>query len=235
MAYPARRAAGFWESTMSLPWFRMYAEFATDPVVQSLSFDDQRHFLMLLCFKCSGLLDREFATNQDRTDVIRKCIGLDGKAWDEMGARLYRVKLIDEFLQPLNWNKRQYISDADPTAAERQRKHRLKARHGPVTDLSRPSEAEADSDSDSEKAEEAAAFDTSECPRDMDTAAEHRTFCEWCGEKGKAPTVVRWRRWVNGAKQSGRYAKCKTRPPTEEEVRAERARIIAAQDAACHS
>lgn len=100
-------------------------------------------------------------------------------------------------------------------------------RSPPVTAAHRPSDA--DSYSDLNKAEEAAAFDTSECPRDMDAASEHKTFCEWCGEKAKAPTAVRWRRWVDGAKQSGRYAKQKPRPPTEEEIRAERNRIARAQ------
>ena len=38
--------------TSSMPWFRMYHEFATDPKVQMLSEVDQRRFIMLLCLKC---------------------------------------------------------------------------------------------------------------------------------------------------------------------------------------
>lgn len=127
---------------MSLPWFRLYAEFATDPVVQSLAFDDQRHFVMLLCFKCAGLLDRQFPSRQKRTDVIRKSLGLDGKAWDEMRDRLISVGLIDDELQPRNWNKRQFISDTDPTANERQKRRRERVRHAPVTRDSRPSDTD---------------------------------------------------------------------------------------------
>jgi len=133
-------------ANMSMPWFRMYAEFATDPVVQCLSFDDQRHFLMLLCFKCSGLLDRQFACRLQRSEVIRKSLGLDGKAWEEMRTRLRGVKLIDDDLQPVNWNKRQYISDADPTAAERQRRRRERIRHAPVTRDSRPPDTDSDTE-----------------------------------------------------------------------------------------
>lgn len=105
---------------MAKPWFRLYAEFATDPVVQHLSFDDQRHFIVLLCFKCSGLLDREFSSPQQRMDVIRKALGLDGKAWEEMRARLSAVGLIDDDLQPLNWSKRQYEQDRDPATPKKQ-------------------------------------------------------------------------------------------------------------------
>ena len=91
--------------------------------------------------------------------------------------------------------------------------------------------SDADANTDSNKEEEATAEHYLDCPKDMDVAGEHRTFCQWFRDAGKAPTVVRWRRWVNGAKQSGNYAKCKPRPPTEEEIRAERNRIALAQDA----
>lgn len=107
----------------ALPWFRLYGEFATDPVVQSLSFDDQRHFVMLLCFKSTGLLDREFPTAQMRSDVIRKSLGLDGKAWDEMKTRLQAVGLVNDELQPKAWDKRQMLSDS---SRERVRKYREK-------------------------------------------------------------------------------------------------------------
>lgn len=118
---------------MSKPllWFRLHAEFATDPVVQALSFDDQRHFVMLLCFKASGLLDRQFGSAQLRLDVIRKTIGLDGKAWDEMRNRLVAIGLIDNDLQPINWDKRQFTSDSSSERTKAYRE-RLK-RHGDVT------------------------------------------------------------------------------------------------------
>lgn len=218
---------------MSLPWFRMYAEFATDPVVQCLAFDDQRHFLMLLCFKCSGLLDRPFATHQQRIDVIRKSLGLDGKAWDEMRQRLVQVNLVDEELQPLNWNKRQYLSDADPTATERQRRRRERMRHGRVTRDSRAPERESDSESDSEERESLSLpeFRIPECPKDMDQVLEHQACVEYHTERGQVPTRSLWRSWVLRAVKSGVYAKRGSRPPTEEEIRATRRELVARMEA----
>lgn len=135
---------------MTLPWFRLYSEFATDPVIQSLAFEDQRHFLMLLCFKCSGLLDREFPNPQMRQEVIRKAIGLDGKAWDEMRNRLQSVGIIDADLQPKNWDKRQFISDAstERVRAYRERMNKVK-RSGNVSVTAQ----ETDTDTDTEKKE----------------------------------------------------------------------------------
>ena len=106
----------------ALPWFRMYTEFASDPVVQTLAFEDQRHYIMLLCFKCSGLLDRKFPNPETRTSVIRKGLGLDGTAWQEMRERLMAIGLIDDNLQPCAWDERQF--SAGTTAAERQKRYR---------------------------------------------------------------------------------------------------------------
>ena len=130
-----------------LQWFRLHAEFATDPVVQSLAFEDQRHFVMLLCFKASGLLDRQFGQPQRRTDVIRKALGLDGKAWDEAVNRLAECGLIEGDLHPSNWDKRQYVSDS---SAERTREYRKRMkRHGDVTVT--PPETETETETETEK------------------------------------------------------------------------------------
>lgn len=126
----------------SLPWFRMWAEFATDPVVQSLAFDDQRHFVMLLCLKCSGVLDKEFGHPKIREDVIRKALGLDGVAFSEARTRLCGARLIDAEWHPSNWDKRQFLSDH--SAAERMRKHRLRNRDVTVT----PSDTDTDTDTE---------------------------------------------------------------------------------------
>lgn len=140
---------------MALPWFRMYAEFATDPVVQSLSFDDQRHFVMVLCLKCSGVLDREYETRQARIVMLRRALGLDALAFDEAKRRLQAARLIGADWQPANWNKRQFLSDQDPTAAERKRRQRARhvgvtrdtnKSHVSVTDESRPPDTDTDTE-----------------------------------------------------------------------------------------
>lgn len=134
-----------------MQWFRMYAEFATDPVVQCLAFDDQRHFVMILCLKCSGVLDKQFGHPQVRIDMLKRALGLDGKAFDEAKTRLGERGLIDGEWNPRNWDKRQFISDRDPTAAERQRRHRERVSHGPVTRESHRSESDTETYTETEK------------------------------------------------------------------------------------
>jgi hypothetical protein len=106
--FPSREALAM----SAMPWFRMYAEFATDPTVQALSFDDQRHFVMILCLKCAGILDKRYPDPQARLAVLRKAMGLDSMAFDEMKRRLTVSCNVDDDLQPINWNKRQYVSDS---------------------------------------------------------------------------------------------------------------------------
>lgn len=112
---------------MALPWFRMYAEFATDPDVQTLAFEDQRHYVVLLCLKCNGTLDKDYPTAERRLQVIRKTLGLDSVAVDECKRRLMEAGLIDLQWQPLGWENRQFASDSsvERTREWRERKQRL--------------------------------------------------------------------------------------------------------------
>lgn len=88
----------------------MYAEWASDPVVQSLSFDDQRHHAVILCLKCNGTIDRNISDTQRERIVIRG-LGLDAATASEVKRRLIEVGLIDVEWQPNGWEKRQYVSD----------------------------------------------------------------------------------------------------------------------------
>lgn len=115
---------------MSLPWFRMYSEFATDPEVQLLAFEDQRHFIMVLCMKALGVLDKDHRIAEQRERIIAAYLGLDPVAAAEARRRLSEVGLIDQAWQPVNWDKRQFRSDHD--AAERKRRQRDRG-HGDVT------------------------------------------------------------------------------------------------------
>lgn len=100
---------------MANPWFRMYAEFASDPKVQMLSEQDQRRYIMLLCMRCSNgavtLHDAEVAFQ----------LRISSEEWAETKATLADKKLIDERSLPTAWNKRQYVSDS---SAARVAKHR---------------------------------------------------------------------------------------------------------------
>lgn len=116
------------EDEVSLPWFRMYAEWATDPVVQSLAFEDQRHHAVILCLKCNGTLDRDISIDQ-RERIIVRGLGLDQLTALEAKRRLLEVGLIDEDWQPRGWDKRQYSSDV---STDRVRKHRKEKESGNV-------------------------------------------------------------------------------------------------------
>jgi hypothetical protein len=106
---------------MSLPWFRMYHEFAGDPVMQGLAFEDQRHYVMVLCFKASGLLDREMPSVDIRHAVICKALGLDVLAGSEARRRLSAFGLVDEDWQPSAWDRRQFKSDVSTGRVQKYR------------------------------------------------------------------------------------------------------------------
>ena len=113
---------------MSNPWFRMYSEFATDPVMQSISFDDQRHYIMILCLKCQGVLDRKILP-ENRKRIIFRGLGLDPVTAEEVKRRLMDVGVINASWQPKAWKKRQYLSDS---SSERSRKSRKNKETGSV-------------------------------------------------------------------------------------------------------
>jgi hypothetical protein len=127
-----------------LAWFRMYAEFATDPDIQSLAFEDQRHYIVVLCLKCSGTLDKEYPSADRRYAVIRRTLGLDSTAIDECKRRLMEAGLIDCHWQPMAWDKRQFLSDS---STERVREFRK--RQGNVSET--PSETDTESETETEK------------------------------------------------------------------------------------
>lgn len=115
---------------MAMPWFRMYAEWASDPVVQSLAFEDQRHHAVLLCLKCNGTLDRAISPEQ-RERIIVRGLGLDSLTAAEAKRRLIEVGLIDDSWQPNGWDKRQYASDI---STNRVRNHRKNKETGNVSE-----------------------------------------------------------------------------------------------------
>ena len=137
---------------MSLAWFRFYAEFAGDPVVQSLAFEDQRHFVMVLCLKCSGALDRDLPPKR-RNAIILRGLGLDISSGEEAQRRLMEVGLIDKNWQPTGWNKRQYVSDV---STPRVRKYRESKEPRNVSETLRNgfgNAPEAEAEADTEKTE----------------------------------------------------------------------------------
>jgi hypothetical protein len=114
---------------MSLPWFRMYAEFATDAKVQSMDETLQRRFTMFLCLHCAGEFDR--LSDDELAFALR--------ITTEQLATTKEVFRQKGFLDPdgkiRNWNKRQFKSDS---STERVREHRQRHRNGDETLQERP-------------------------------------------------------------------------------------------------
>lgn len=120
----------------ALPWFRLYHRIIDDKKLKLVAFEDRWHFVALCCLKCSGELDEPDFSLRRRQVAI--ALGLSGAELDEVIRRLQAVKLIDEEMHPVSWEKLQFKSDKDESAAERQRRKREKDKAlAPVTDASR--------------------------------------------------------------------------------------------------
>jgi hypothetical protein len=101
---------------MANSWFRLYAEFATDPKVQMLSESHQRRLVMVFCMRCNGnvtLHDEEVAFQ----------LRISNEEWADTKAVFMAKGFIDDTNEVLNWDKRQFVSDS---SAERVAKHREK-------------------------------------------------------------------------------------------------------------
>lgn len=109
------------------PWFRMYTDFLNDPKMISLSFEDQRHFIGVLALKSEGCLDNECAPYLlDR--IVAQRLWIDHAIITEVKRRLMGAGLITGDWQPVAWERRQFRSDHDTTAAERKRRQRERER-----------------------------------------------------------------------------------------------------------
>lgn len=115
---------------MANPWFRMYAEFATDPKVQLLSEVDQRRFVMLLCVRCCNDDVTLHVTMTDENIAFQLRISAD--EWAKTKANLLSKNLITKNNLPTAWDKRQYKSDTsnDRVKAYRKRKKEEKKKNG---------------------------------------------------------------------------------------------------------
>jgi hypothetical protein len=108
-----------------LPWFRLYTEFASDPNIQSLAFEDQRHFVVLMCLKGAGVLDREYPTPARRDAVVARGLGLDTASAVEAQRRLSDAGLlVGNGWEPKGWEVRQYQSDTSTPRTQKWRRER---------------------------------------------------------------------------------------------------------------
>lgn len=208
---------------MSNPWFRLYSDFIYDEKIEFISFEDQRHFVFILCMKNLGLLDKEYASVEMFERVVARRLGLFGEAFDSAKKRLVDSCLIDSDWQPVNWNKRQFISDSDPSNAERQRKYRerQKKEESNVTRNVTVTVLDTEEDTDTDNRRRATRFNPNAKAEDgyieaalsvraIDIEEIKRVFDEfrdyWVavpGAKGvKLDWLATWRNWVRRAKTS---------------------------------
>jgi len=100
-----------------MKWFRLYAEFASDPKIQSMSETFQRRYIMFLCLKCNGELEKL------TDDEICCALRITTEELRETKEAFIRKGFIDEKYRIIAWEKRQYVSD---NVNDRVKKHREK-------------------------------------------------------------------------------------------------------------
>lgn len=110
----------------ALPWHRTYNYLVDDECIRLLAFEDRWHFIAIKCLKGQGILD-----NGDKPDLLRRKVslklGVQARELEEIARRLGEVGLINpRTFQPIGWDKEQFVSDRDPTAAERKRRQRAR-------------------------------------------------------------------------------------------------------------
>lgn len=98
-----------------MEWFRLYAEFATDPKVQSMSEPMQRRLVMLMCLRCSNVL--ETLQEQDICFALR----IDETQLAETKVLFVKKGFVDEDWNLLNWDKRQKPSDSSTARVQKHR------------------------------------------------------------------------------------------------------------------
>ena len=124
---------------MSNPWFRLYAEFLTDPKVQMMSEQNQRRLIMVLCIRCNGdvtLHDEEVAFQ----------LRISNEDWQVTKGIFIEKGFIDKANKVLNWDKRQFVSDSSAERVARHREKKKSACNVTVT----PPDTDTDTDTDTE-------------------------------------------------------------------------------------
>lgn len=150
--------------TVANPWFRMYAEFATDPKVQMLPEAMQRRLVMLFCMRCGDVT----VTLSD--DEIAFHLRISDADLAETKALFIAKGFIDSKWGIKNWDKRQFASDS---SAARTRAYRDRRRNKVVTSQVTNGDA-IDTDTDTEEKQEAKASSSSAAPIDQTSELAQR-------------------------------------------------------------
>jgi len=129
---------------MANPWFRLYSEFAHDPKIQMLSEAMQRRYVMLMCLRCSEVLETLHETE------IAFQLRLSTDELDETKQLFISKNFIDKHWNLLNWDKRQFVSDSSTMRVAKHRSKKKQVSNADETLQKRPSNA-TDTDTDTEQ------------------------------------------------------------------------------------
>lgn len=102
-------------------WFRVHNDILDNPKLILIAESDRWRYLGLLSLKSQGVLDQFEGDKLDR--VVAAKLRLTPAEWAETRRRLQEENLIDDTVQPVGWDDRQFKSDS---SADRVRKHRAK-------------------------------------------------------------------------------------------------------------
>ena len=168
------------------PWFRMYSDFMFDEKIEFIAFEDQRHYVFILCMKNAGLLDKEYAQPGMLERIVAKRLGLFGESFEAARKRLVDADLIDASFQPIAWDKRQFLSD---TSAERTKAYRDRMkRHSDVTVTVQEAEAETETETEEDSSQKVSTL----CPHQSIVDLYHQLI----------PTARRVKEWTPARQQA---------------------------------
>ena len=200
---------------MANPWFRLYSEFAHDPKIQMLSEAMQRRYVMLMCLRCSEVLETLHETE------IAFQLRLSTDELDETKQLFISKNFIDKHWNLLNWDKRQFVSDSSTMRVAKHRSKKKQVSNADETLQKRPSNAidtEADTDTDKKQNSKRGSrlandwflpneweyWANKERPdlNAMQVADQFKDF--WCAKPGKDGVkldwAATWRNWVRNQK-----------------------------------
>lgn len=102
-----------------MDWFRLYAEFATDPKVQMMPEAMQRRLIMLFCLQCGNGIETFHET--ERETALCFALRITESELSETKDLFLKRGFINPDWTIKNWGKRQYSSDS---STERVKKYR---------------------------------------------------------------------------------------------------------------
>ena len=201
---------------MANPWFRLYSEFAHDPKIQMLSEAMQRRYVMLMCLRCSEVLETLHETE------IAFQLRLSTEELEQTKQLFISKNFIDKHWNLLNWDKRQFVSDSSTMRVAKHRSKKKQVSNVVETLQKRPSNAidtDTDTESDTKKvnnkrgsrlaqdwflSKSMGDWATQERP-DLDVRQVAEQFKDYwvaqAGQKGvKLDWDATWRNWVRNTK-----------------------------------